>query len=129
MWRDAWLVAGKDLRIELRSNVARNQVLPFAIAALLLFGLALGPDPDRLRAAAPGLFWVTVLFATILAVQRSFALERRDGALDGLRISGGDPGGVFLGKVGALVVELAALELLLALVTTIVFRLPLSSGA
>ncbi|HWD24252.1 MAG TPA: heme exporter protein CcmB [Acidimicrobiales bacterium] len=129
MWRDAWLIAGKDLRIELRSNVARNQVLPFAIAALLLFGLALGPDPERLRSAAPGLFWVTVLFATILAIQRSFSLERRDDALDGLRISGADPGGIFLGKSGALVVELAVLELLLALVATIVFRIPLANGA
>jgi heme exporter protein B len=128
MWRDAVLVARKDLRVELRSNVARNQVLPFAVAVLLLFGLALGPDQARLRPAAPGLFWVTVLFATILAVQRSFALERDDNALDGLRVSGIDPGGIFLGKAGALLVELTALELLLALIATIMFSVPLANG-
>ena len=129
MWRDALLVAGKDLRVERRSHVARNQVLPFAVAVLLLFGLALGPDRQRLEVAAAGLFWVTVLFATILAVQRSFALERDDDALDTLRVSGIDPGGVFLGKAGALLVELAALEVALALVAAVLFSIPLSSGA
>jgi heme exporter protein B len=129
MWRDALLVAGKDLRVELRSHVARNQVLPFAIAVLLLFGLALGPDRQRLESAAAGLFWVTVLFSTILAVQRSFALERDDNALDALRVSGIDPAGVFLGKAGALLVELTVLEIALALVATILFSIPLASGA
>ena len=30
MWRDTVLVAGKDLRIEMRSRVLLNQVIPFA---------------------------------------------------------------------------------------------------
>ena len=45
MWRDALLVAGKDLRIELRSRVVLNQVAPFAIVVLALFAFALGPEP------------------------------------------------------------------------------------
>ena len=32
MWRDAVLVAGKDLRVEVRSRVATNQVAPFAVS-------------------------------------------------------------------------------------------------
>ena len=45
MWRDAAVMAGKDLRIELRSRVATNQVAPFALLVLVLFAFAL--DPDR----------------------------------------------------------------------------------
>ena len=45
VWRDAVLVAGKDLRIEVRSRVATNQVAPFAVLVLILFAFAL--DPDR----------------------------------------------------------------------------------
>ena len=75
MWRDAVLVAGKDLRIELRSRVVLNQVAPFAIVVLALFAFALGPDRAPMVQAAAGLFWVAVLFAAVLAVQRSFALE------------------------------------------------------
>ena len=54
MWRDAALVAGKDLRIELRSRVALNQVAPFAVLVLVLFAFALDPDRDVLVRAAAG---------------------------------------------------------------------------
>jgi heme exporter protein B len=111
--RAAALVAGKDLRIEVRSHVATNQVLPFAVAVLLLFAFALDPDRGTLQAATAGLFWVAVLLALVVAVQRSYAIESADGARDGLRLSGLDPSGVFLGKAGALAAQLLLLEVAL----------------
>lgn len=112
---DALLVAGKDLRIELRTRVTLTQVLPFVGAVLLLFAFALDPDSGVLRRAASGLFWVTVLFAAVLVVQRSFATEQADGVLDALRLSGLRPAGIFFGKALALLAELVVLEVLLAL--------------
>ena len=114
MWRDALLVAGKDLRVEARSRVATNQVAPFAVVVLVLFAFALDPDRGVLTRAAAGLFWVAVLFSALLAVQRSFAIEAADSARDGLRLSGLDPAGIFLGKAAAVAVQLVALEALLA---------------
>ena len=114
MWRDTALVAGKDLRIELRSRVVLHQVAPVAVLVLLLFAFALGPDRAATVHAAAGVFWVAVLFAAVLAVQRSFALEAGDGAREALRLWGVDPAGVFLGKSAAVAVQLAALELVLA---------------
>src|ERR1700681_820963 len=113
MWRDTVLVAGKDLRIELRSRVVLHQVAPVAVLVLVLFAFALGPDRAPMVRAAPGLFWVAVLFASVLAVQRSFSLEAADGARDGLRLSGLDPAGVFLGKAAAVAVQLVVLEVIL----------------
>jgi len=112
MWRDSVLVAGKDLRIELRSRVVLNQVAPFSLVVLVLFAFTLGPSRAPMAKAAPGLFWVTVLFAAVLAVQRSVSLESSE-ARDGLRLSGLDPAGVFLGKAMALMAELVVLEVLL----------------
>jgi heme exporter protein B len=114
MWRDAVLVAGKDLRIEARSRVGLSQVAPFGVVALALFAFALGPDRTVMAAGAPGLFWVAVLFCTVLAVQRSVSVESADGARDGLRLSGIDPAGLFLGKATAIGAQLVLLELLLA---------------
>ena len=114
MWHDAALVAGKDLRIELRSRVALNQVAPFAVLVLVLFAFALDPDRGVLDRAAPGLFWVAVLFSALLSIQRSFAIESGDGARDGLRLSGLDPAAIFLGKATAVAVQLLALQVLLA---------------
>jgi heme exporter protein B len=113
MWRDALLVAGKDLRIEARSRVALSQVAPFGIVALVMFAFALGPDRTLMARGAPGLFWVAVLFCTVLAVQRSVSVESADGARDGLRLSGIDPAGLFLGKALAVGAVLVVLEVVL----------------
>ncbi len=121
MWRDAVLVAGKDLRIEARSRVALWQVLPFALLVLVLSAFALGPGPATLKAAAPGLFWLAVLFSTVLVTQRSVAIESGEGTRDGLRLSGVDPAGVFLGKAAAVAVELAALQVALWAGITVLF--------
>lgn len=121
MWRDALLVAGKDLRIEARSRVALWQLLPFSVLALILFAFALGPGPRVLRASAPGLFWLAVLFSTVLATQRSFAIESGEGTRDGLRLSGIDPAGVFLGKAAAVAVQLAVLQVVLWAGITLLF--------
>ena len=113
MLRDAALMAGKDLRIEARSRVAVNQVLPFAVLVLVLFAFALDPDRGVLKRAAPGLFWTAVLFASLLAIQRSFSIESADNARDGLRLSGLDPAGIFLGKAVAVALQLVVLEVVL----------------
>ena len=107
------LVAAKDLRIELRSRVTANQVVPFALIVLLLFAFALDPDRGLLPQAAPGLFWVAVLLAGLLAVGRSFAVEAENRTRDALRLSSLDPAAIFLGKVVAVSVQLLALELVL----------------
>jgi heme exporter protein B len=128
MWRDAVLVCGKDLRIEARSRIGLNQVAPFAAAVLLLFGLALGPNRQALQPAAAGLFWIAVLLSVVLAVQRSFALESADSARDGLRLSGLDPAGIFLGKGAAIVAQLLVLEALLTAGVALLFGAQLAGG-
>jgi len=128
MWRDAALVAGKDLRIEARSRVTTNQVAPFAVLVLVLFGFALDPDRGILARASAGLFWVAVLFSALLAVQRSFAIEAVDGGRDGLRLLGLDPAGIFMGKVAAVFVELAALEVLLTIGVVVLYGVDLGGA-
>jgi heme exporter protein B len=113
VWRDAALVAGKDLRVELRSRVTTNQVLPFALLVLLLFGFGLDADRPVLDRATPGLYWLAVLFSALLAVQRSFALEEADGNRDALRLSGLSPAGVVLGKVLGVAGQLLLLQFVL----------------
>lgn len=113
MFRDAAVIAGKDLRLEWRSRVTTNQVAPFALLVLILFAFALDPDRGILDRATSGLYWIAVLFSGLLAIQRAFALESADGNRDGLRLSGLDPAGIFLGKAGAVAIELLALEVVL----------------
>ncbi len=115
MLADARLIAAKDLRIELRSKVGIGQMVPFAVLVVILFGLALDADSTVLEAATPGLYWIAVQFAGLLAVQRSFAVETAPGVADALRLAGMDPAGYFLGKLVAIVAQLAVLQVVTGL--------------
>ena len=140
MVRDAWLMARKDLRIELGSRVVLGQILPFGILILLLFGLAISPELavipvtdddgglDRrsvLSQIAPGLFWIAVLLSSLMALNRSFLIESKDGNFDALKMAGLDPAGIFLGKTMAVVVQLLFLELVLGAGAAILYQLRL----
>jgi heme exporter protein B len=80
----ALAIARKDATSELRGRQAVVSTVFFAAVVLLLFGFALGPDAARLAAAAPGLLWLALVFAGILAVGRLHLLETDDGALEQL---------------------------------------------
>lgn len=121
MWRDAGLVAGRDLRVEVRSRVTLNQVAPFALLVLVLFAFALDPDRGLLERATPGLYWVTVLFSALLAIGRSAALDESEGARDALRLSGLEPGGIFAGKALAVGAQLLVLEALLGVGVVVLY--------
>jgi len=84
--RIALAIARKDAVAELRGRHATVSTLFFAAVVLLLFGFALGPDAARLAEAAPGLLWLAVVFAGILAVNRLHLLETDDGALEQLAL-------------------------------------------
>ncbi len=113
MWRDIVLVAGKDLRVEWRSRVTFSQVVPFAGLVLVLFGFALDANRPVLERATSGLFWITIMFVTTLAVQRSTSIETTDGARRALLLAGIEPMAVFAGKAAAVAVQLLAVELVL----------------
>lgn len=84
--RIAFAIARKDAIAELRGRHATVSTLFFAAVVLLLFGFALGPDAARLAAAAPGLLWLALVFAGILAVNRLHLLETDDDAFEQLAL-------------------------------------------
>ena len=119
-WRIARLVALKDLRIERRSKVVTNQVFPFAAVTMVMFAFALDAS-DLLGRVAPGLVLLATMFSLLILVQRSFAVESADGALDALRAAGVDPVAIFWGKSIALAVELAVLQVVLVIAAVLLY--------
>ena len=119
--RIARAVAAKDLRIELRSRVVTNQVLPFSGLVMVMFAFALDND-DVLQRTAGGLVWLATLFSLFILVQRTFAVETYDGALDSLRVAGVNPQGIFIGKSVALFVQLLILESVLFVAAVVLYR-------
>jgi heme exporter protein B len=126
-WKIARLVAAKDLRIEARSRVVTNQVLPFAALVMVMFAFALDND-DVLTRVAPGLVWLATMFSMLVLVQRTFSVETADGALDALQVAGVRPGGIFFGKAMALAAELAALETVLLIGAIVLYKAQLRAA-
>jgi heme exporter protein B len=96
--RTALAIARKDAVAELRGRHATVSTLFFSAVVLLLFGFALGPDSARLAAAAPGLLWLAVVFAGLLAVNRLHLLETDDGALEQLALYPVSRRAIYAGK-------------------------------
>jgi heme exporter protein B len=131
----AWAVAWKDLLTERRAKAAFNAMAFFAGLVLFTFGVALGPDvPARgagegtlLQQLSPGLLWVAILFAGVLAVDRSFQLELDRGGLDGLRLYPGARQAVYFGKLAANLAVMLVMEVLLVPFAAILYGLDLWS--
>lgn len=106
----ALTILRKDLRIELRT---RESVPAMALFSVIVFALLhFGLDRDTLQGdLAAGVLWVTLLLATVLAVNRLFVAEREQGGLDGLLLAPIDRTALFLAKAGALFLYLLVLEL------------------
>jgi heme exporter protein B len=138
MWRDARIIFSKDLAIERRAKVALRQVLPFVFTIVLLFGFALdrvliqdplvSSDTVPVPFVAPGVFWLAVLFSSVLLIQRSIGVEIDDGAWDQLRLWGMDPAGVFLGKTAAMALQLLFIELVLGVAVVLAFGVTVPTG-
>jgi heme exporter protein B len=68
------------------------------------------------------LVWLATLFSLFILVQRTFAVETYDGALDSLRVAGVNPQGIFIGKAVALFVQLLVLESMLFIAAIVLYR-------
>ena len=126
--RDAWLIALKDIRIEIRSRIVTNQIVPYALLILVLFGFALDADTETLRDTGPGLFWVAILLVAILAIQRAVDIENSEAAQERLLLSPLSPISIFLGKALGLFLQLLLLELLLTLAMVALFDVSINDS-
>lgn len=98
LFRAAFAIAGKDLRVELRSRTALVSALAFAALVLVIFNFARDAGSVSREALAPSVLWITFTFSAVIALNRSFALERENGALDGLLMAPVSRTALFLGK-------------------------------
>jgi heme exporter protein B len=96
--RVALAIAAKDGRVEWRSRTAIQTALVFAVLVLVIFNFARDATTVPASLLAPSVLWVTVAFGGVIALNRSFAMEQGQGAIDGLALAPVSRAAVFLGK-------------------------------
>jgi heme exporter protein B len=96
--RTVGAVVWKDLAAELRSRELMGAMLVFALLVILIFNFALELDVRTRGTITSGVLWVTFAFAGTLGLNRSMAMERDRGCLDGLLLAPVDRSAIFFGK-------------------------------
>ena len=91
-------IVWKDLVAELRSRELVAAMLVFALLIILIFNFTIELQPDLRMTITPGVLWVTLAFAGTLGLNRSMAIEKDRGCLDGLLLAPVDRSAIYFGK-------------------------------
>jgi len=89
----------KDIIAELRTKEMFSSMFVFALLAVVVFNFAFELRVADAATIAPGVLWVSVTFAGMLGLNRSFVLEKDRGCLDGLLLAPLDRSAIYFGKM------------------------------
>ncbi|MGE5124291.1 MAG: heme exporter protein CcmB [Acidobacteriaceae bacterium] len=104
----------KDLAAELRSRELLSSMLVFGLLVILIFNFALELDAQARATVTAGVLWVTFAFAGTIGLNRSMAMEKDRGCLDGLLLAPVDRSAIFFGKaIGNLIFMLVVEAIIL----------------
>ena len=92
-------VVWKDLQAEFRSRELFSAMLVFSLLIILIFNFALELDIKTRQSVTSGVLWATFAFAGTLGLNRSMAIEKDRGCLDGLFLAPVDRSAIYFGKV------------------------------
>lgn len=125
LWSAALLVLRKDLQIELRTGEVTVTTGLFATLVTLLASLSFFIDDTTARLVAPGVLWVSVAFAGVLAMGRTWSRERDNDVFRGLMLSPAPRAALYVGKLLGTLVFLAVVESVVLLEVGVLFNLEL----
>ena len=124
----AWAVFRKDVRAELRTRYALNAVALFAVSTVVALSMGLGPLPRSadLPLIHAALLWIAILFAAFTGLARAFVQEEEARTAAALRLSA-PPIAVYLGKLLFNLALLLLLDLLTAVLFTVLLRVQIGN--
>lgn len=118
----------KDLVLEWRSRETLPALFVLGLLVLVVFTFSLALKPDEAERLAGGILWVAIVFASVLALGRTFLIERENACIEGLLTSPLDRGSIFLAKLTVNTILLLAFEALLLPVFAVLFGVSLTAN-
>jgi heme exporter protein B len=118
-------VIWKDLAAEWRSRELISAMLVFALLVIFIFNFALELDPLTRSGVTAGVLWVTFVFAGTLGLNRSLAVEKDRGCLDGLLLAPVDRTAIYFGKMLANLVFMLLVALIVLPVYSVLYNVNL----
>ncbi len=121
-------IVRKDMQAELRSRELLSSMGMFALLSILIFSFALQLDIVARQEVVGGVLWVTVVFASILGLNRSMATEREGSSFDALLLAPVDRAAVFFGKLGGNFIFTLTVGVLLLPLMSLLYNIVLLNG-
>lgn len=121
--RSILAILWKDIVSEARTREMVNSMFIFAVLILVVFQFAFTPGTERINEIASGVLWIAFLFAGMLGLNRSFAIEKDRGCLRGLLLCPVDRSLIYLGKVAGNLLFIMAVNLVTLVVFVVFFNL------
>jgi heme exporter protein B len=115
-------VVWKDLAAELRSRELLTSMLVFALLVILIFNFALELDAKARATVTSGVLWVTFAFAGTLGLNRSMAVEKDRGCMDGLLLAPVDRSAIYFGKTVGNLIFMFIVEIIVLPVYSILYN-------
>jgi heme exporter protein B len=115
----------KDLAAELRSRELLSAMLVFGLLVILIFNFALELDAKARSSVTAGVLWVTFAFAGTLGLNRSMAMEKDRGCLDGLLLAPVDRSVIYFGKAIGNLIFMLVVEAIVLPVYSILYSVNL----
>ncbi len=115
----------KDLAAELRSRELLSAMLVFALLVILVFNFSLELDAQARSTVTAGVLWVTFAFAGTLGLNRSMAMEKDRGCLDGLLLAPVDRSVIYFGKAIGNLIFMLVVEVIVLPVYSILYNVNL----
>lgn len=125
--RVIWTVARKDLLIEMRTRERVAAMCSFVVLVGVLFNYSIDTAIVRPEEMAPGIIWMTIIFAGLLGMGRTFHLEEEDGAFSGVLQTPIPLDALYLGKIAANLVILSLVTVVIFVVFSVFFGLSFGS--
>jgi heme exporter protein B len=123
--RAVWAIVWKDLAAEMRSRELLSAMLVFALLVILIFNFALELDATTRANVTAGVLWVTFAFAGTLGLNRSMAMEKDRGCLDGLLLAPVDRSAIYFGKTIGNLIFMLIVEAIVLPVYSILYNINL----
>jgi heme exporter protein B len=127
-WRAARRIAAKDLRIELRTRDVLTAMGMFALLIVVVASFAFPTSGAQREAVAAGLLWMAWLFAILLGIGRTLAMEHEDDCLDALLTSPVPRESIYLGKLLSNLAFVGVTQLFLLPVAVVLLQLEPRTG-
>ena len=120
-------VVWKDLSAEMRSRELLSAMLVFALLVILIFNFALDLDPKTRQESTitAGVLWVIFTFAGTLGLNRSMAVEKDRGCIDGLLLAPVDRSAIYFGKTIANLVFMLIVEIIVLPIYSLLYNVNL----